>query len=167
MKYILILLMVLSLQADKILIPTVSHHSVDNLYGEKINSLNYGLGYQKEYNYKNFDTMLTALMLKDSFSNIMTSITYGVRYNTEYKSFNFNTGLDFGVAHRKMLHEEIVDDVQISVEQEYKIVPIAFLPSASISKGRWSLEIIHIPEIKIKNVEILSATLFLVGYKID
>lgn len=164
---ILTLLMLVTLSADKILISGLSYHSeAKNVDGTKVNPYNYGLGYQKAYKHFGFDTTITTLILKDSFSHPMFSMTYGINHKMDYNGFKFNIGMEFGVGYKKVLYGTVVNGNTDNLKYGYYITPIAFVPTASIQKGAWSLEALHIPKLDSGGLHIMSATLLLIGYKI-
>ncbi len=166
MKTLLILLMVLSLQADKILLSGVSFHGEDkNLDGKEVNSLNYGIGYQKEYSYDNFNTTLTFLTLKDSFNNPMVSATYGIRKGIDFKGFDISLGAEFGVAHKKVLYETVYPQTK-TYEYVYTLIPIAFVPTVSIKKETFSVEVLYIPELNYNDLHVMSVALIMIGIEI-
>ena len=162
MKTLLILLIMLSLQADKILIPTMSYHTEPDLYGVKVNQYNYGIGYQKSDDKLGFNTSITASILNDSFNHAMASLTYGVYYKTKYNNLKYSTGFEFGGVNKKILYK-----TNDTIEYKYHFIPVAFIPTVSISKGRWSLEALHVPEMNFDDLHIMQVTLFLIGYKFD
>ena len=152
------LLFAISLQADKILISGISYHGKSKYNDDyDINPYNYGLGYQKELD--NNDT-ITALIINDSFRNTMVSLTYGLKYKESFRYFDVSYGAEFGVTYKKIM--ELGNE-----DREYKLIPTVFVPSVSISKNRWSLDIVHVPEISYDNIYIMRVTLFLIGYKFD
>ena len=165
-KLILILALMLTLQADKILLSGISFHAEKyNLDGKEVNSLNYGIGYQKEYNYDGFNTTATSLILKDSFSNPMVSVTYGIRKGVDYKGYNVSLGAEFGIAYKKILYGKI-GQLETTSHYKYTLLPIAFVPTLSIMKNGVSIDILHLPEINHELIHVMSVTLVMIGIKI-
>ena len=159
---ILILALLLTLQADKILLSGISFHGEDrNLDGKKVNSLNYGIGYQKKYNYENFNTTATSLILKDSFNNPMVSVTYGIRKGIDYKGLNISLGAEFGVGYKKILYKE-----NYQFDYRYTLLPIAFVPTFSIKKDNISIDLLYLPEINYDILHVMSVTLIMIGVEI-
>lgn len=162
---ILIILLLSTLNADKIIISGLSYHGESkNIDGTRVNPYNYGIGYRRTYQYDGFSTSATVLVLNDSFNHVMVSATYGIQYNMEYREFDIDLGMEFGVAYKKILHQYYVWFEQ-RMEYEYRFMPVAFLPTISVQKDRWSLEMIHVPELDYDSIHVIGATLFLVGYE--
>lgn len=157
MKTILLIaiILVLSLQADKMFISGISMHGEEqNIDGNPVNSLNYGLGYQKEYN----NQTITALLLKDSFNNPMASLTYGIRREIFE---NVSIGVEFGAAYKNIIYKD-----DYGSNYKYTIVPIAFIPTISIKENSFSIDILYLPEMNKDTFHVMSVTLMMIGIEL-
>ena len=103
MRFILLIMLVTVLNADRLLIPLVSKHNTDtDRLNQEFNEFNYGIGYEYDYidtdSYKiRFDSMI----LNDSYSHPMITATVGVDYKlTSWLS----VGADFGLSVKKTLY---------------------------------------------------------------
>ncbi len=95
----------------------------------------------------------------------MVSTTYGIKKGFEYGGFKLSAGLEFGIGYKKVLHYSITNGIVEPVDYKYIIVPIMLLPTASIQRGVWSLNMLHVPKIDVGAVYVINATLFLIGYE--
>ena len=158
------MLLLCSLQADKILLSGISFHGEDkNLDGKSVNSLNYGIGYQKEYKYNGYRTTLTSLLLKDSFNNPMLSVTYGLRKDLGY---NVSIGAEFGLAYKRILYQSYIPFNQVVYDYKYTLLPIAFVPTISIDRDSYSVDILYLPEIEYGSLHVMSVALVMLSFKI-
>ena len=172
MKKLLLLLLVVALQlnADKVLIAGISNHSKNvDIDGRAVNERNVGFGYQLMK--KDVDTYesKTLLVLKDSFNNPMVSYTYGIGRIVKNGAFDIYCGFEFGIGARKIIVEEYIDiedkDLGTTSEYQYRIIPIVALPTVTISVGKLSISALYLPKLKVRSVEAMGATLFMMGYE--
>lgn len=167
MKHLLLaLLLVLSLQADKLILTGISFHGESaNVDGTKVNPYNYGIGYQKEYNYDNFTTTATIIILYDSFKHAMGTATYGIGKSIAIADYELAASMEFGIAHKQVTTRKDAGYIKY-YEYRHRLVPIAFVPTLSITKGNYGLGILYLPKISYKDIRIMEVALITLSIKL-
>jgi len=160
MKLLFLFLFVINtLHADRLLLSIASKHNNDkDMYGEEFNEVNLGIGYEFDIiDDEDYLLMLDVLALKDSYSNPMYSVTVGV----DHKATSwFRFGFDFGIASRKTKYVYFNKPVYF----EREVIPIIFIPTATINYKKLSLSVLHIPQMDYKGKRVEGVTLTILGY---
>ena len=157
---IIMMLLALGLQADRIVVPLVSKHNSSTDYdGTKFNEFNYGIGYEKTlYDGDNVGIRGNIMALNDSYKNPMYSATVGLDYiATDW----LRVGMDFGFASKEIPY--YMDGVP---NFRREVLPILFIPTVTLKHNRWSISATHIPTITIFNRNIIGVTLLMIGFEL-
>jgi len=157
--FIAMCLLMSNLLADRLLIPLISKHNTkEDLYGEKFNEVNLGIGYEFDIvEGEDYLIRFDVLALNDSYSNPMYSATIGIDYKiTSW----FRLGVDFGVVSRSIKHAYHDEPVYFKRE----VLPVVFIPTVTTEYKEFSLSILHIPQIDYEDRRVDGVTLLMLGY---
>lgn len=160
-KILLIVCLSLTLIADNTLLLSgfSKHGKTKDRFGEKFKSVHLGLGYR----YNEEEHSFTMMAMKDSYANMMYTATYGYNYNlVKVDDFSLRVGAEFGITAKKIKWINL--DTR-EVKFIYGILPIAFIPTASIDYKVYSINVLYVPRIKYKNSVVNEVTYLNFGIK--
>ena len=188
LKFVMILLMVITLQADnlKVLLTGVALHS-DNadIFGTTFNTFVPGLGLRYEHDYSNNVTVsVTGTWMSDSYSNNMLTLTVGGYYKLwSANGYVVKGGIEVGAVNKKMqtisYHIEKTPVSYVSNRKVYKIYDkevvldqtwayetvFALTPVITVEKGNFSLNFTYVPPVQVNNIKSTDLMLITIGYK--
>jgi hypothetical protein len=149
MKYIIILMIAISLHSNEILISTVSKHAKTD---KDYNEINYGIGYR--YYVKSYWTM-SAMLIKDSFERPMVTFTYGLDKEI---MFGIKAGIEIGMTVKSVINYQ-------TEKFRYRLLPM-IAPRITKEFKNININILYIPEAKIGVTKSEQVTTLIIGIKI-
>ena len=156
MKYIIIMLLTITLYADSIILPYGSFHTDRN---KGFNEFNYGLGYSYEID----DCSIDFLAIKDSYGHLMLSATYTKSYEVIDDLY---LGYSVGIGYRNVRKDYINFDDSITPVYKYRMIPVASLLATVPLTNKINIVFGYIPNIQTDTSNVYEVVYSFIAIKI-